>query len=172
MRKLDKKGEKEVMAIYLIFIWIVISIFIISGILRVFASNVDVREDAEAGLLKDRVINCLVNFGELDINKYNSLVSEDDLSLLNVCKIDLLDKVRGVGDEGQYTVNIRLYSDSDNLISEKKFGRESFFATCSKDKNTPMCITRLIYILVEDNGTLVGRYLKISTAVNKVEQNA
>jgi len=60
---MNKKAGEKVLSIYLFIIYIIVSIGIVSGVLT-FYGPLDVR-GVESGILTDKVIDCLVEQGEL-----------------------------------------------------------------------------------------------------------
>jgi len=155
---MNKKGEGEkVLAVWWILVIVIITIGIVSGVLSVFGRPIDIRE-AEADILRDKVVDCLVEDGKLNSAKYQNLISGDLDSLLSVCKIDLRDKTEKYEGTEQYALQ----------INKKDFGKVSFFQTCDLDEDVfPRCSEITIYVL--DGGK--GKFLTIKSAVNKKEKN-
>lgn len=161
-----KKGDEKLLSIYWFVILIIITIGIVAGVLHVFGSNVDVRM-AEAGLLRDKIVECLVDKGELVRNLPDSLKE---------CKIDLNDNTEKYKDREQYAVKLELYDENLNFLEERKFGNTAFFAVACYDcyeranefnEKAPRGEDVTLYVL--DKGK--GRFLVIKTAVDKYEKN-
>jgi hypothetical protein len=158
---MNKRGGEKVMYIYWVIIFVLITIGIVSGIISVFGSGLDVRM-AEAGLLKERVVGCLVEKGELT-GKFGILKSQNLNSLLDNCGIDL---------SGRMAVKIEKYDENFNLIEGKDFGDASFFPfTCYEcfpnwfyEKGEKYKGTKRVIYVLENNSP---GYLKIVTSVGK-----
>lgn len=155
--KMNKKSEGEkVMYIYWFLIIIIISIAVVSAVVHVFGSAIDIRE-AEASLLKDKAIDCLVNKGELISGNYNALKSGDDSSLLQTCKISLADNTGSYKDSKQYGLK----------INDKEFGDNGLFDFCGIENSDVRCDEAVIYVL--DFGS--EKFLSIKSVVRKKEKN-
>ena len=61
---INKKAGERVLSIYLFIIYIIVAVGIVSGVLLFFSSSLDIRK-AEAEILGDKVIDCLVEQGGL-----------------------------------------------------------------------------------------------------------
>ena len=60
----NKRGEGEkLVSIYWFVILIIITLGVVAGTLKVFGEDIDIRE-AEASLLKDKVVDCLIEKGK------------------------------------------------------------------------------------------------------------
>ena len=144
---MNKKAGQRILIFYWIIIMIIILIGIVSGVLHIFGSNIDVRR-AEAGLLRDNLVSCLIEQGKLKTEIYESE------NLLEKCKIKIND---------EYAIKLKLKNEK-----EKKFGKESLFIGCDNlDNKFPRCIQTTIYILKQDKSA----YLEITTVVDKNEKN-
>jgi len=157
----NKKADERVLSVYWFVILVIIAVGVVSGVIHVFGANLDIRE-AEAGLLRDRIVDCLVHQGNLKSEVYNSLESANDESLLQICNIDINDKTAKYKDaEQQYAIKIDF----------KEFGNQAFFVACDpKKENVPKCIETTIYVL-EEGEKIEGGFLTIKTAVAKIEKN-
>jgi len=148
---IGKQGGERVLSIYWFIILGIILVGIVSGVLNVFGSSFDVRT-AEAGLLKEKVVDCLVSGGRLNAEIYES---ED---LLSECAIDLDDKTSTYKDESQqYAIK----------IGDKEFGNQQLFVQCGLSEDFAKCLDTTIYVLNGDE----EMFLEIKTAVGKEEQN-
>lgn len=152
---MNKKGDEKILIFYWIIILIIITIGIVAGVVHVFGSNLDIRK-AEAGLLKEKLVDCLVDKGELNSRNYNSV------NLLETCKINLNDNTAKYKGIPQYAINLNLDG------SERNFGNSDLLneALCNQE-NQPACISSIIYVL-ENNQ---GKFLAIKIAVRKTEKN-
>lgn len=147
---MDKKADERVLSIYLFIIYIVVSIGIVSGVLLVQGSGLDVRR-VEAEILADKVIDCLVDQGNL-----NSEVLDGDFNLLDFCGFDF------GGDEGEYGLEIVIRD------IEKKYGREDYLEFCNLEgAKIPKCETKEVYVLSGEEGVI----LKVTGVVGKIDKN-
>ena len=143
---MNKKAGQRVLIFYWVIIMIIVLIGIVSGVLHVFSGNIDIRR-AEAGLLRDRIVSCLIDKGKFKTEIYES---ED---LLNKCKIKISE---------EHAVQLEIDGQ------KKIFGNENLLETCeNSEKNFPRCIKTTIYVLKQNEQA----YLKITTAVDKNEKN-
>ena len=140
----NKKAGERILSIYLFIIYIVVAIGIVSGVLLVYGSKLDIRE-IEAEVLNDKVIDCLTEQGNLEQE-----VFEQDFDLLSFCGFDFKDNSGKYQGEEQYGVSIELF-DFDSLIELKEkivFGREDFLEFCGLEgKKIPKCSEKKIYVL-------------------------
>ena len=194
----NKKAGERILSIYLFIIYIIVAIGIVSGVLLVYGSKLDIRE-IEAEVLSDKVIDCLTEQGNLDLG-----VFEHDFDLLSFCGFDFKDNSGKYQGEEQYGVSVELFDfDSLEELKEKKiFGREDFLEFCGLEgKKIPKCSEKKIYVLnrefvyrdyaapffadpgdVSLGGAQTGEeieeglienrvLLKVTSAVGKIEEN-
>jgi len=180
----NKKADERLLSIYLFMIYIIVSIGIVSGVLFVFGS-IDVRE-AEAGVLNDKVVDCLVEQGILDKN-----ILVEGFNLLDYCNFNFNDEKTG---EEQYGVRIEVLDFySEEKLKEAIFGRDDFLKFCNeKGQRIPKCNEKKVYVIgFEENeviadaiadpddvsanvesSDLQNKYLlKVTSAVGKTAQN-
>lgn len=142
----EKQGDEKLMTIYWFLILIIITIGIVSAAVHALGPK-DVR-DAEAGLLKEKIIDCLIQQGVLNTTVYNSA------DLLELCRINLNDKT-GKYTEIQYAIK----------IDDKTFGNARWLDNCGIQN--VKCEETTVYALSEGK----GKYIEIKTAVLKISQN-
>lgn len=148
--EMNKKADERILSIYLFIIYIVVSIGIVSGVLLVQGSGLDVRK-VEAGILADKIIDCLVDQGNL-----NTAVLSEDFDLLSFCGVEFR------SDDEEYGVNIVIED------IEKKYGRDDYLEFCNlKGTKIPKCETREVYVLNKG----VGMVLKVEGVVGKINKN-
>ena len=145
---MDKIGGERLLSLYWFVILGIITVGIVSGVLYVTGSNMDARE-AEASLLKEKLVDCLVDGGKLNERIYSSD------NLLEQCRINLEDSKY---EEVQYAIQI----DDD-----KKFGNQRLLVLCDVKSKEVRCVETKIYVLNNNKGT----DLTIKTVVGKEEQN-
>tara|TARA_Y100000310_G_scaffold343846_1_gene453458 strand:- start:1317 stop:1805 length:489 start_codon:yes stop_codon:yes gene_type:complete len=160
---MNKKGDERVLSVYLFIIYVIVSIGIVSGVILFYGSPLDVRI-AEAGVLNSKIINCLVEKGELKQDL-------DDISdLQGICNLNFKDNTKS--HEGiQYAVNIKLFELNScsnfrcsNPLKNLNFGEKEFLVYCNaKGSKIPKCNTEAVYVFNEK------KILQITSAVNKVE---
>lgn len=170
----NKKADERVLSIYLFIIYIIVSIGIVSGVLIFYGKQLDIRY-AEAGMLNNKVIDCLVEQGKL-----NPEILKADFNIINFCNLNLKDNTQKSNGEEQYAIKISLFkfnSCSKNntrfacseKIKEISEGRKDFFEYCGLEgKKIPKCETRKIYVLNNKEEILI----ELTSAVGKVGQNA
>jgi hypothetical protein len=172
----NKKADERLLSIYLFIIYTIVSIGVVSGVVLFHGSALDVRE-VEAGILNDKIIDCLVEEGEL-INEV--LDSEFDVS--EFCKIKPADNSVAYSGEEQIGVRIRLFdfescvkledevktSCTNDLMEDIEIGRTDFFGFCDLEGDKiPKCSEKNVYVL-NDGERIV---LNVLSAVRKVEKN-
>lgn len=157
----NKKGGERVLSIYLFIIYIIVAVGIVSGVIIFYGKPLDVRS-LEAEILTDKVIDCLVEQGEL-----KSEVG-DSFDLLKNCKFDFKDNTRKYEGDERYAVKVELYDfNTGGLIKPLPIaGDISFFEFCNMEGDKiPRCNEKQVYVLEGENKIL----LKINSAVGKVE---
>jgi len=148
--KMNKKADERILSIYLFIIYILVSIGIVSGVLLVQGSGLDVRK-VEAGILADKVIDCLVYQGNL-----SSEVFSGNFDLLSFCGFEFR------SDDEEYGVQIMVGD------VEEKYGREDYLEFCDlKGVKIPKCETREVYVLNKGEGV----DLKVVGVIGKVNKN-
>ncbi len=157
---MNKKAGERVLSIYLFIIYIMVGVGIVSGVIIFYGSPLDVRE-LEAGILNDKVIDCLVRQGEL-----NGEVLKEDFDLIDFCKFDFRDNTEKCDGEEQYGVLIKLYDfdSSEKLREDIKVGRKDFLEYCNAEgKKIPKCNTDAVYVLNNGEGVII----QITSSVGK-----
>ena len=168
MKKMNKKADERVLSIYLFIIYTIVAVGIVSGVL-LFYNPLDVRE-LEAGILSNKVIDCLVEQGFLD----ESIgVLDKDFKLLEKCGFDFIDNSEIYGDI-QYGVKVKLsdFESGEPLGEEIRAGNQDFFEYCDAEgKKIPKCDKRALYVLNKEGG---GKYsevlMEVSSVVGKVKE--
>jgi len=163
---MNKKAGQRVLVFYWILIMVIIAVGIVSAVWNVFGANMDIRE-AEAGLLKERLVDCLVKEGKL-LDSYEKLDSGSLDSLNQICKIDLKDNTGKYKETIQYGIIIGLRDINDNYYSDKSFGDWTLGVTFQeKGKHFPSWHRRSVFVLDNDKKA----FLEIATFVDKNEKN-
>ena len=158
---MNKKAGERVLSIYLFIIYIIVGIGIVSGVI-IFYGPLDIRE-IEAEVLTDKVIDCLVDQGQLKEG-----VLESDFDLMEECKFDFRDNTQKYEGEERYGVSVKIYDfDSIKLKKElSKVGREDFLEFCgSEGKKIPKCNKKELYVLDGEDKVL----LSVVSAIGKVQ---
>jgi hypothetical protein len=172
---MNKRGDERLLSIYLFVIYIIVAIGVVSGVLIFYGSPLDVRV-VEAGVLNDRIIDCLVPQGNL-----NNDFLKDNFSLIDFCNFDFKDNTKKFAGDEQYAVKIELFNfdsclkDGSNgkikcneseQIKELTAGKISFLEFCfAQGEKIPQCSKKELYLLSNEKGVL----LRIISAVGKVE---
>jgi len=169
----NKKGDERILSIYLFIIYIIVSIGIVSGVVLFHGAGLDIR-DAEAEILSEKVVDCLIWQGELQ-----QQIFEDDFNLEEFCRIKLIDNSASYMGEEQALVRVELFNftscseyegkfECSELIRQIQIGREDFLSFCELEGDKiPQCSEQNLYVLNDDQQAII----KILTAVGKVEKN-
>ncbi len=162
---MNKKAGERVLSIYLFIIYIIVAIGIVSGVLLFYGPS-DIRE-TEASVLTDKVIDCLVDGGELEKEIFNN-----PFDLMSFCDFDFKDNTLKYQGEEQYAVQVELYDFEKNLLRGSGkipiVGKKDYLEFCDLGgKNLPKCNEKSIYVLFHRQKYL----LKVKSAVGKVEKN-
>jgi len=158
---MNKKGDERVLGIYFFVILIIIALGIVSGVVTVYGQDIDIRE-AEVSLLRDQLVDCLVDRGDFNMVKF------EDQDMLKLCKLNFEDQTLKYKDgKQQYAVKIDILDINSNLIKSKSFGNEALMIVCGSKGDVPVCLDTIMYLLEGGNPV----YVKIKTVVRKNEQN-
>ncbi len=169
----NKKGGERILSIYLFIIYIIVSVGIVSGVFLFYGSGLDGRV-AEAGILSDKVIDCLTEQGKLHEN-----VLKDNFDILKFCKFNFEDNSGLYKGNEQYGVRVELFDfDFCNLEEDKivcsneikkiEAGRYDFLEYCDLEgEKIPKCDKKEIYVL--NNG--MGVLIKITGVAGQTEKN-
>ena len=163
-RKMNKKADERLLSIYLFIIYIIIAVGIISGVL-LFYGPLDVRS-LEAGILSNKVIDCLVEQGIIKPN-----VLDGNFDLLKECGFDFIDNSEIYGDV-QYGVKVKL-SDFDTkvFLGEIFAGNQNFLEYCGVEgEKIPKCNKKALYILDREGSEDREILMEVSSAVSKVKE--
>jgi hypothetical protein len=153
---MNLRGDERVLSVYWIFILVIVTLSIVAGVVQIYGGDLDVRA-AEAGLLKERAVDCLVHKGVFDRDKFDLLSDAD--ALLQECKIDLVDR-----SSDQEEVAFALLLAFDGV--EKSFGDSRVLDGCPLSlagREESVCVIRKLYVLERD----VGKFLEITAGVKK-----
>lgn len=125
MKTLNKKGDEQILSIWMFIIWGIIAVGIITGAWLFYNSKADVRV-LEINILNSRIADCLNN---VDYNK-------PDFDLFIDCKIDK----KMIEESEKYFINITIDKKSYD------YGVLNFLNLCPlHDKNPkdfPVCIEK------------------------------
>lgn len=160
---MNKKAGERVLSIYLFIIYIIVAIGIVAGVI-LFYGPMNIRE-AEAGILTDKVIDCLTDGGKLEAE-----VLDADFDLIEECKFDFRDNSAKYEGEERYGVKVDVFLfDSGNPKRDSiEAGDVSFLEYCgSEGEKVPECNKKEVYVLDGEDKVL----LSVVSAVGKV-QNA
>ena len=160
--KLINSPLRYYLLIALVIIYIIVTIGIVSGVLLVYGAGLDVRK-AEAGILSNKVADCLVEKGKL-VDE----VWESDFNLLEFCNLDLRDNTKNYEGEEQYGVQVEILSfENKGELKKINVGREDFLEFCKlKGEKIPKCGEKETYVIGE-----ARLLLKITSAVGKTALN-
>ncbi len=156
---MNKKAGERILSIYLFIIYIIVSVGIVSGVI-LFRSDLDVRE-IEAGILADKVIDCLVEQGKLRID------FDAGFDLIGECNFNFKDNTKKYDGEERYAVKVESFDfNSEVLKNEIKAGKIDLLTYCGLEgEKIPKCNLKELYVLKGDEKIL----LKINSVVGKVE---
>ena len=172
---MNKKADERLLSIYLFIIYIIVSIGVISGVLVFYGAGLDIRE-IEADILSEKIIDCLVDEGEL-VDE----VLEDDFSLQEFCRIELNDNTKTYVGEEQIGIEVKIFdfnscfkdeekriNCADNLREKIEIGRKDLFGFCGLEgKKLSKCSEKYIYVLHNENKIM----LKVLGVVRRIEKN-
>ena len=159
--KINRKGDERVLSMYWFILFIIVAVAIVSAVLIFYSYLLDVRS-TEAGILSDRVVDCLSDGGNLNVAK----LDEAEKNLESACNLILKDESKEKYKEmkSQYYIKV----EANGKLIEA--GDRDFLAYCGQKSklNIPVCFEKKLFVL---NGNEFVS-MKITTAVRKVEQNA
>ncbi len=157
---INKKADEKILSIYLFIIYIIVGVGIVSGVIIFKDSDLDVRE-IEAGILTDKVIDCLVEQGKLRTD------FDVDFDLMGECDFNFEDNTKKYDGEERYAVKVESFDfDSGGLKEEVKAGKTDLLTYCGLEGDKiPKCNLKELYILKGDEKIL----LKVNSVVGKVE---
>lgn len=163
MKIMNKQGDERILSMYWFILFVIVAIAIVSAVYLFYSHPIDVRE-AEAGILADRVIGCIVQNGVLNSGKLDEISKS---TIENSCKLILKDESIGKYKDMKSQYYIQLEAKG-KLIQE---GDSDFLAFCKEKSkiNIPVCVDRELFALDENKEFTI---IKIKTIVRKVEQNA
>lgn len=160
----NKKGDERILSFYWFILFVIVAIAIASAVIIFYSHQIDIRE-AEAGILGDRVVSCIVFNGQINSGVIDKLAGSGNLE--KECNLVFADDSNvAYKDKMQYFVKVE--AQGKLIVS----GDKDFEAYCKQSqsrKNIPICVEKKLFVLDSGNEfTLV----KILTAIRKVEQNA
>lgn len=157
---MNKKAGERILSIYLFIIYIIVSVGIVSGVIIFKSSDLDVRE-IEAGILSDKIIDCLVEQGRLRAD------FDENFDLVEECDFNFKDNTKKYQGEERYAVKIESFDfNSENLKSKIEAGKTDLLTYCGLEgEKIPKCNLKELYVLKGDEKIL----LKINSVVGKVE---
>ncbi len=154
---MNKIGGERVLYFYWFFIFVIVAVAMVVAVGLFYSNPADVRK-VEAGLLGDKIVDCLIDGGE---------IKEFDKDL-NFCNLNFEDSHY---DDEQYYFLISIYNfdNLDEKILEIEEGNDFFRESCGLDKKRklPQCSDKKVYALNKGGAVVVN----ILTAVRKSEQN-
>lgn len=172
---MNNRGDERLLSIYLFVIYIIVAIGVVSGVLVFYGSPLDVRT-VEAGILNDKIIECLAPQGNL-----NSELLNENFSLTDFCNLNFKDNTQKSAGDEQYAVKLDLFNfesclkegsdgkvkcDESGMIKEITTGKMNFLEFCfARGDKIPQCSKKEIYLLNNEKGVL----LRIVSAVGKIE---
>ncbi len=162
---MNRKGDERILSLYWFVIFAIIAIAVVSGVILFYSHPIDVRE-AEASILIDRVVGCLVQGGKINIVILNRIEGNNNI-LDNECGLIFIDESKSAyKDKGnQFYIAINV---SGKQINYGNMDYKVYCGTAESNKNIPICLERKLFVL---NGEQL-ELLKVNVAIRKVEQNA
>ena len=149
----NKKGE-EILSIWMFLVWVIVGVGIVLGVLVFYSAKFDVR-GLEADSLSDKVVDCLVDGGEIKAGFLDEIYKiKEDFDLYKECKLN--------GDmiKESYVLYVEVddfgtcKGESGKLIctkiDEKTYGGESVQTECElnkneQSKNFPICKEKRVF---------------------------
>ena len=161
----NKKADERLLSLYWIIIMIFVAGTIVTSILIINGSLIDVRK-TEADILANRIIDCIIE---------NGYLQEDfspNFNLASQCNLNLNNK-NGINTD--YYVEIEVVDIKDinkKIISFSTKDSEDIKTYCKMDKkekqkNWPKCVRKEVYSLFKDKEVMI----EVFTGVKKTEKN-
>jgi hypothetical protein len=116
---LNKKGDEQLLSIWMFLIWIIVAGAIVTGVWMFFSVSTDVR-DYQANLLVSRVVDCV---GENGI--FNSDFLKEDFDFFEECRID--DKWFK---ENNFLIKIEIFDEDLKELKKIIYGNPDFETQC------------------------------------------
>ncbi len=156
----NKKAGERILSIYLFIIYIIVGVGIVSGVIVFKGSDLDVRE-IEAGVLSDKVIDCLVEQGKLRTD------FDSSFDLIRECNFNFKDNTEKYQGEERYGVKVEAFDFNSGVLKQEiKAGKTDFLVLCdSEGEKIPKCNIKELYVLKGEEKIL----LKINSVVGKIE---
>jgi hypothetical protein len=183
---MNRKADERLLSIYLFVIYIIVSIGIVSGVFLFYGSPLDVRK-VEAGVLSNRVIDCLAEQGRI-----RAEVFRDDFDLVKFCNFNFKDNTQKSMGEEQYAVKVGIFDFEacqkilpffvptspspsgligmhDCLLSGKlkelTVGRTGYLELCfSEGDKVPKCNQKVVYLLNKEKKI----WIVVTSVIGKV----
>jgi hypothetical protein len=111
----SKKAEEQLMSFWMFVAWGLIGLTIVGAVYLFYSTEVDVR-DTHSLVLANRVVDCLVDSGEL-----NSAFFNEDFDLFSICDLN------EDSFEDNFYISVNVISDNPKEIN---FGNPSFVTDC------------------------------------------
>lgn len=133
-----KKAETKLLAIWWFLVLIIITLGIVMGTSFFTANKLDVRE-AEAGILIEKVANCVI---------VNGMVNEKAInSIFDSCYLN--EKI--INQSSSYFIKIQILNSTDKIIRQYVFGNNALEADCkvgaamTSAKKFPRCLEKSFF---------------------------
>ena len=159
--KINRKGDERVLSMYWFILFIIVAVAIVSAVLIFYSYLLDVRS-TEAGVLSDRVADCLSDNGILNEGKLDEAVNNIEGACNLILKDESKEKYSSM--KSQYYIKV----EANGKLIES--GDRDFLAYCGQSSkvNIPVCFEKKLFVLNGNDFVPI----KITTVVRKVEQNA
>lgn len=172
---MDKKATDKLISVYWFAILILTAAAIVYMVSIFYSQPYDIRE-LEAGILANKIADCVSQGGKLDSNlidnqgKFNQNFSDN---LLNICKINFNAENTNNWKDDQYYFSLDFFKVDDSTISifNIKKGNLNLASSCEIQKTKEYsklakCVEKRFYAVGND------QYLiKILSVVRKTEKN-
>lgn len=149
----NKKATERYMSPWMFFIWTLIAAAIFAGVMIFYSTEGDVR-GTETGILNLKILNCIVDNGQISEEFFNS-----EFDIFKKCSLskEVLDSSR------DFYFNISVSGDRKKEILA---GEKDFEIQCGlSGKNFAVCSRTKINVLDKDNKQLV---LEVFTGSNNL----
>jgi hypothetical protein len=149
-----KKADSKLLSIWWFAILTLIGVAVVISTLIFFSNKIDVRL-YESDILTNRIVQCLIQNGQIDETFLN-----DNFNIFQKCEINQ-SIIEG---SGNYFIKINLNSEN-NLLKELKYGNFALEKDCSiglamlEAKNFPRCIERKVPSFNSKNELITLRVL-------------
>ena len=165
INKWNKRGDEKYLSIWWVFVIVVIALGITIAVLIFYSAETDIKLP-EAGILSEKLLSCLNNQGEINMN-----FIKNDFNIFKECGLN--EKMFESGSD--FYFNVSLYDSNRKLVKELLEGQTAFEADCRIQNegkkitavNFPKCVFinegRFALVVASNQ---IGKKVQINTLSN------